>query len=323
MTSAQQLEYFCTLFDSHYLPQGLSLHASLMQHAQPFHLSILCMDAQVEQQLLQLALPHVTLIPLNTVETPELLAVKSGRTRGEYCWTLTPFSFSAALSHHPQSLRITYLDADLFFFDDPRILLAEMEEANKQVLITEHAYDPKYDQSSLSGRFCVQFLTFNNTQPAQEIMHWWQARCLEWCFDKLEPDRFGDQKYLDQWPMLFGDRIHICQQTEKTLAPWNLRYFLQQYPDALTPVFYHFHALKLMAPNQIRLHYRYVIPKVGLVFYWAYYDTLIAQLKRILDFGWNIPLSTQTKLNFLDQLKKIKQSLFHETRYIPIILESK
>jgi hypothetical protein len=322
MTLNQPIEHFCTLFDSNYLPMGLSLHASLMQHAQPFHLSIICIDERVEQQLTQIDLPHVTLISLSAIETDDLLAVKLGRTRGEYCWTLTPFSFSAALAQHPKIPRITYLDADLFFFDNPRILLTEMEQTQKQVLITEHAYDPTYDQSSLSGRFCVQFLTFTNTQSAKEVMHWWQQRCLEWCFDRIESDRFGDQKYLDQWPSLFGDRVHILSQTEKTLAPWNLRYFLQKYPHSLQPVFYHFHALKLIEPNQIRLHYRYVIPKVGLItFYEAYYETLMRQLKKIIELDGHIPLSIQPKLTPLDQLKKVKQRFFQETRYLPIVID--
>jgi len=86
------MEHFVTLFDSKFLPLGMALHDSLMTHAQPFHLWILCMDEMVEKQLKQISLSHVTLIPLKEIETQELLAVKPGRTQGEYCWTLTPFT---------------------------------------------------------------------------------------------------------------------------------------------------------------------------------------------------------------------------------------
>ncbi|TRU98711.1 MAG: hypothetical protein EWV75_06420 [Microcystis wesenbergii Mw_QC_S_20081001_S30D] len=82
-----QVEHFCTLFDSNFLPIGMTLHSSLMLHAQPFHLWIICMDKKVENQLKLINLSFVTLIPLPEVETPELLAIKDSRSKGEYCWT--------------------------------------------------------------------------------------------------------------------------------------------------------------------------------------------------------------------------------------------
>ena len=108
---------------------------------------------------------------------------------------------------------------------DLRILLKELDESGKHVLITEHAYAPEYDRAHDSGRFCVQFLTFDRSDSAREVMRWWQDRCVEWCFARYENGKFGDQVYLDQWPTLFGDRVHIVRQVEKTLAPWNVLYF--------------------------------------------------------------------------------------------------
>ncbi len=138
---------------------------------------------------------------------------------------MTPFACQAVFDRDPSARRATYVDADVFFFDDPRILLKELDESGKHVLITEHAYAPEYDRSHDSGRFCVQFLTFDRSDPAQDVMRWWQERCLEWCFARYEDGKFGDQVYLDQWPTLFGDRVHIVRQVEKTLAPWNVRHF--------------------------------------------------------------------------------------------------
>ena len=204
INSNKAVEHFVTLFDSGYLPMGMALHQSLMAHAQPFHLWILCIDEPVEEQLKRIALPHVTLIPLRDVETPELLAVKPGRTRAEYCWTLTPFTFQAVFERDAAVTRVTYLDSDLFFFSSPGILLDEMEKAQKHVLITEHAYGPEYQKwTTLSGRFCVQFLTFSKTAGSLTVMQWWQKKCLEWCFARAEDGKFGDQKYLDAWPDSF------------------------------------------------------------------------------------------------------------------------
>jgi hypothetical protein len=83
------MEHYVTLFDALYLPQGLTLHASLQRHAGTYTLWILCVDEQTHSILTWLRLPNVRLLRAADVETEELLAVKPARTRGEYCWTLT------------------------------------------------------------------------------------------------------------------------------------------------------------------------------------------------------------------------------------------
>jgi hypothetical protein len=252
----------------------MCLHASLLEHAQPFHLWILCMDELVEQQLRQLALPHVSLIPLQEVETDALLGVKNGRTRGEYCWTLTPFTPQFVFDRDQAVKRVTYLDADLFFFDSPNILLKELEESGKDVLITEHAYAPEYDQTVTSGRFCVQFMTFRRTVGGLKVMEWWQERCLEWCFNRVEEGKFGDQKYLDDWPERFASEVHVLRQVEKTLAPWNVKYLTQNQPNDFKPVMYHFHSLRLVSPRRVLLYLGYRIDNKGGILYAEYIRAL-------------------------------------------------
>jgi hypothetical protein len=141
------IEHFVTLFDNNFLPMGMCLHDSLMKHGQPFHLWIVCMDELVEQNLRHLALSSVSLIPLREAEDTRLLEVKPTRSRGEYCWTLTPFTPQFVFDRDSSVERVTYLDADLFFFDAPNVLIDEFAASGKHVLITEHAYDPQYEKS--------------------------------------------------------------------------------------------------------------------------------------------------------------------------------
>jgi len=269
-TTAARCEHFVTLFDDSFLPIGLALYQSLVAQARPFRLWVVAIDEEVSRHLEQLALPDLTVIPLSSIESRELLAVKPGRTRAEYCWTLTPFTAQAVFDRDASATRATYVDADLFFLADPRILLNELDQSGKHVLITEHAYAPEYDRSHDSGRFCVQFLTFDRSGWAHEVMHWWQERCLEWCFARYENGKFGDQVYLDAWPTLFGDRVQIVRQVEKTLAPWNVRHFAQQSRRLLEPVFYHFHGLRLLADQRVRLFKFYDVGPAGLAIYDKY-----------------------------------------------------
>lgn len=234
------MEHFVTLFDSLFLPQGLALHLSMERHAGNYTLWILCVDDEVYGVLSKLDLPNVRLLQLSKLETPELLAVKSDRSKGEYCWTLTPFAPRFVFEADAEVPRVTYLDADLWFRKNPAPIFREFDASGKDVLITDHAYAPEYDQSGISGQYCVQFMTFSRN-GGEVIRKWWEEKCVEWCFAKFEDGKFGDQKYLDDWPIRFADSVHVLTNKELLLAPWNAIRF--PYGCAVA---WHFHGLRIV-----------------------------------------------------------------------------
>lgn len=269
MPFARPIEHFVTLFNTSYLPAGLSLHRSLCEHAGAFRLWVLCMDTTVEACLRELDLPEVSLIPLSEVETAALVAVKPGRTAEEYCWTLTPFVPEFVMAREPTAKRVTYIDADLYFFEDPAILLDEFEASRAHVLITEHAFAREYAWKAKAGIYCVQFMTFRNTREARGVMRWWQDRCIEWCFDRYEDGKIGDQKYLDDWPVRFPGVVHVLQQKERTLGPWNAARFSDQ-PGALPPVFFHFQSFRVLSEQKMRWYLGFRIGAAANRFYVRY-----------------------------------------------------
>lgn len=233
-------------------------------------LFVVAMDTQVEKLIESLQWEGLKTIPLRAVEAefPRLLKAKADRSVGEYCWTLSSFTFAAVFSADKEVEAVTYLDADLYFFSSPLTFLNEFERSKKNVFITEHAYDPQYDQSATSGRFCVQYITFRKTPGGLKVLNWWQERCLEWCYARHEDGKFGDQKYLDVWPEIFGEDVHICQQPEKTLAPWNVKFYEKR--GGLAPVFYHFHSFRFVSPSRVRLFCSYRIYGEPIQFYKIY-----------------------------------------------------
>ncbi len=310
-------EHFTTLFDSHFLLQGITLYRSLEKWVPKFHLWVLCMDVETEQSLSKMRLPHLTLIPLDEVEDERLLKVKPGRSKGEYCWTLTPFLFPVVFKRAPEIARVTYIDADLFFFSNPITLFKEFEKSGKHIQITDHAYDPKYDQTAISGRFCVQFLTFRQTVEAAKVYGWWMERCLEWCFAKTEDGKFGDQKYLDLWPNLFPNEVHILTEIEKTLAPWNLNWFGNASGmSQVEPVLYHFHGLRFFE-DQIRLWEHYRIRKEQ---HWIYDEYMQALTSAYEEMSLaDIPLKPFTqKLTWRGRIRKSLERLTRNSFYLPI-----
>ena len=304
------MEHYVTLFDSKFLPMGLCLHDSLSKHAGSFHLWVICMDELVFEQLSQLNLPNLTSIRLSDVEDDRLKEVKPTRNSGEYCWTLTPFTPEIIFRLALDANRVTYLDADLFFFDSPDSFFEELESSGKHVLITEHAYAPEYEfRSETSGKFCVQFMTFMRTKDAFEVMHWWQERCLEWCYARFEDGKFGDQKYLDSWPEVFSRQVHVLKQTTRTLAPWNVLYLLSKQNIGFKPVIYHFHSLRILSPYKVKLFENYKVGIYALQLYKQYINTLDKSIATMIDCRMSVPCLPDNN-SFMASLRKIKGVIF-------------
>ncbi len=232
---------------------------SLEQNCRDYHLYIFAFDDESERILIDLCLNHVTVISLNDFEDDRLLSVKPHRTKAEYCWTSTPSVIFYCINRFNLP-DCTYIDADLYFFSDPNILIDEMGE--QSVLITEHRYTPKYDQSARSGIYCVQFITFKNTWDGMTALTWWRDRCIEWCYDRKEDGKFGDQKYLDDWTSRFRG-VHVLQHLGGGVAPWNVQQYqvnamgktiqVKQQTESAKLVFFHFHFIKFYSEDKVDL----------------------------------------------------------------------
>lgn len=300
------MEHFVTLFNSLFLPQGLALHASMERHIRNYILWILCVDDETYEVLGRLDLRNVKRLRLSDLESRDLLSVKQTRTIVEYCWTLTPFAprFVFEADHHVE--RVTYIDADIWFLKNPNIIFNELDASRKHVLITDHGYSPEYDQTLTSGQYCVQFMTFSRS-GGEHVRRWWEARCLEWCFAKFEDGKLGDQKYLDDWPERFSDFVHVLQDRQLTLAPWNAARF--PYSGA---VFFHFHGLKLISKRIVEIGDYYLPLPLRNNVYIPYIQDLKASMDMLAVVGFH-PLPQAKKLSIINysfrRLKRLK-SLF-------------
>ncbi|WP_160714813.1 glycosyl transferase [Chitinophaga solisilvae] len=296
---------FCTLFNSLYLTRGLAMYRSLERHAPDFHLYIFAFDDAALNTLRALRLPKATIISLQEFEDERLLALKPSRTPGEYCWTCTPATIEYCIEKY-QLAACTYIDADLLFFSNPAVLTAEME--HKSVLITEHRYTPAYDQTATSGKYCVQFISFKNDTAGRQVLTDWKEKCFEWCYNRFEDGKFGDQKYLDSWCERFTG-VHELQHTGGGVAPWNIQqYSFSGQGDKITGteisgeksfelVFYHYHDYKYcMADGCYLGEYVITLPQMRSI-YKPYIKALQAAEQELAAAGLT--------------------GTFHETREIP------
>lgn len=315
--------YFCTLFDSNYMSRGLIMYQSLMKVSPNSVLYIFAFDELSLQVLIDLNLKNVIVISLNEFEDESLLKVKNSRSKGEYCWTCTPSIIKYCLEKF-QIEQCTYIDADLYFYSNPIVLLDEMQD--KSILITDHRYTKKYDQFLTSGKYCVQFISIKNDVFGLEALSWWRERCLEWCYNRSEDGKFGDQKYLDDWPVRFKN-VHELLHLGGGVAPWNMQqydfftsdskiYLKEKSSGNVCPlVFFHFHALKI-SRNYFDLGFYRLPNNCKNVVYDVYLSAIeeidSQLLKSCFDFNWHaIAEEKLTARLFFRKIKRVLLGIYN------------
>lgn len=239
--------HFCTYFDHRYLARGLALIKSLEDHCPQFEIWVLCLDEMTYDTLSRLARPGVHMITLAELEQayPELVTVKPHRTALEYYFTCTPSLPRFVLARHPAVELITYLDADIYFYHDPTPLFEELGTGS--IAIVAHRRPPALQALTVqSGIYNVAWVGFRRDASGLACLHWWHERCIEWCYERSEDGKYGDQKYLDVWPARF-DGVVVLNHKGADLARWNVANYQltegedrQVYVDEQPLIFYHF-----------------------------------------------------------------------------------
>ena len=260
--------YFCTLFDKHYMIRGLAMYESLKKIQIDFHIYIFAFCEDSYKALIDMKLENTTVISLKEFEDEELLKVKNGRTIAEYCWTCTPSVIKYVLEKYQVPYCI-YLDSDLYFFSSPEDIINELVR-KYSIGITPHRFSEQYKKYEINGIYNVQFMYFKNDKNGNEALQWWRERCNEWCYARVEDGKFGDQKYLDDWPNRFNS-VKVIDDENIGVAPWNFhnftyfikndKVFQKSKQDSIEKpvIFYHFHNLKIY--------------KNGYIYIWGYYFT--------------------------------------------------
>lgn len=220
MDIQQQHYNFCTISSIQYGMKVIALYESLRAYTAHYTLYICCIDEFLYDFLKALHLEHAILINLSTIETRELLEIKESRSTSEYCWTLKPWIMSHLLIKYSLEA-IVYCDSDMFFYADGGLVYKDWGEASVYLCMQR---DLDWVQRKY-GFYQAGLVGFKNNPIGIKAVTWWKEKCLEWCYHKedLEHQRWGDQKYLDDIPRLFGD-VKISGHLGINAAPWNIIY---------------------------------------------------------------------------------------------------
>lgn len=241
---------YCTYFDHNYLSRGLALYHSLQRHAPGARLWVLCLSEPCYRTLAALNLPNLIARPLAEFEAkdPEVAATRSTRSTIEYYFTCSPAWMLFVLNNEPDAEWVTYLDGDLFFFGSPEPIYRELQGAS--VAIIPHRYPARIARLRKFGTYNVGWVGARNDPDGIAVIRWWREKCIEWCYDYVDGDRFADQGYLDSFSGLSA-RVKVIENIGANLAPWNVGNYQIDFCDDEVMIdvncpliFFHFQGLK-------------------------------------------------------------------------------
>jgi putative methyltransferase (TIGR04325 family) len=255
------VRHYCTYFDHHYFPQGMAMMESLRKVQPEARFTVLGLSAECLELLAKQGWPELKIVTTGELENtwPELAAARQNRSRLEYYFTCTPFLLRFCLSKVTPGDLATYLDADLGFFRDPEPLFAEL--GGGSVGIIPHRFPRDLAENVRYGKYNVGWVTFRQDISGQACLEWWAAQCAAWCYDRIEPGRFGDQKYLDEFEERFSE-VRILEHPGANLAPWCLRSHQlgvaegSLVVDGKPLLFFHFHGFKFPLRWAVALPFR-------------------------------------------------------------------
>lgn len=180
---------------------------------------------------------------------PRLEVAAKNRSKFELYFTTTPLLITFVLKKFSDFKYAIYLDSDLYFFENPQLVIDAMSSKDVGIIPHRHSW-PNQRRLAKYGTYNVGWVGFKNTPGGHEVALWWKDRCLEWCLDKPSLSLYADQGYLDFFPLIFATRVQVIRDRGMNLAPWNSSAVKVQNRNGRPQVsgenlvFFHFHALK-------------------------------------------------------------------------------
>ncbi|MBC2580169.1 putative nucleotide-diphospho-sugar transferase [Clostridium sp. DJ247] len=257
-----QKSVFCMVVSSTRLIQGMACFLSLYKNVCDLKIYILCIDDKCYEFLKKINFDKLVLVKIPELNRKELLEIRTERELNQYCWTLKPSFIKYVFNLDDSIERVTYIDSDLFFFQNPNIIFKNQPDASV-LLSSGEIFLPMYSKElnhyvqHLTGNFNSGFISFKKDINGIECVNWWDKKCIDSCTSNPEDNKFGDQKYLDDMPFLFKN-VQEITTPGVNIAHWNYaKYNFTIVDDNVLVnnnrlIFYHFSGFRIISKYDIR-----------------------------------------------------------------------
>lgn len=277
--------HYTTVISNSYLYMFLVMYNSLLEHSNDFHIYVLCMNRDAYEILCAMQLKHATCISLEDFENQALKDIKHYRTNQEYAWTLKPSFLHHVMSKFSHAEVFTHVDADICFYSDPEKVFDENVKAS--LYICDHMHSSRFiDFYNTTGRYNSGFVGCKKDDIGCTAIEWLKNKAIEWCYNIQDTENklYGEQRYLESWPSLFGDQLHIITSKGANAAPWNIdNYELSVHEKKLfldedELIFYHFSGMSILGAKEFNLAWFKGLPDHAVKLIYIPYADMLAQV---------------------------------------------
>jgi lipopolysaccharide biosynthesis glycosyltransferase len=217
--------FICTYFDINYLGRGMALYHSLINCSHDnFTLYVLGLDNETCDYFVKNPQKNLVCISLNSYIEYFNIDLNRFASRREFYFSLTPSWCLYLLNRFQEIDILTYLDADVFFFQSIEALYDDLGSHSIGMARQHFSWFKKLFFKH-SGNFNVGVNLFRNNQAGLKCLSEWKHSCDSWKAD--DPNNslsfFSDQLYLDEWPLLYPESLRIFENKGINLAPIHMR----------------------------------------------------------------------------------------------------
>jgi hypothetical protein len=272
---------YVTYFDSKYVVRGLTMIESVNAYKELRKVKwvVLALDEESYQSASEFLTAEDDLIRIEQFDDSELLTLRESRPYREFCWTIAACLINYAIKSTGFGGIVTYVDSDCYFFSNPFNFL-ENELKSHDIVIHPHDFSINREaQEKAFGKFNVGVIAGVVSKDYRECVSEWRDQVILKCEINEVAGIFGDQKYLDDWPVKF-DSVAVVTNPGYGRAPWNIgqsEVLLTNNGlriDSHELIFYHFHGFRIF---HVWYKLYFCVPALG----YRFGDKILASIYQI------------------------------------------
>ncbi len=285
-----------SLFDKNYLFRALVLYESARKFIPDVRFWFLCLDDETKTMLEKIGIENTLLMTPKEMDNKDLLGTESTRTRAEFAFTAKSNWLEYLVRTKKISLGeiLIWADADIMFYSSPQFVINRIL-SNYSIAISPHYFpDKNKHRAKKVGYYNAGFILFKIDQNSIKCLTEWSKQCIDWCYNRLENGKLGDQMYLNSWHKKY-DRVYDIPDKGINIGSWNIRnYSIKEKQDGSflidkdPLVCYHFHGLKIYLDRKGRMR-AYPIGILNKEIYSQYLEAMQEEFGKIkaIDKNWN------------------------------------
>ena len=245
----QRKVLYVTLSDSDFAPRTITMLESLRKFDVFSEFLFVTVGEFSAEELGAIRLLNIPTAPIEEIISKILYEqIISSRSALSSFWTFPSVVISKLISKDSSFSDIVYLDADLYFYGDVQECWEEIPFGN--LGIVRHNFSKRLESSFPdSGEFNVSWVSFPKDEFGKNVAEEWAQQCLEQCPDAPivynGKTIYGDQRYLDEWPIKYEKKLTQISHKGVGVAPWNYENYSISFEknwkvDENNLIFYHF-----------------------------------------------------------------------------------